>query len=426
MRQLIFTQITEQLPYPAQLKGRLMSVHSLVIEYAIANFVNARVFKQKLVNALNGLSYCAVQQIHFSDVWALSSPLTFHDADWIEDQSELKSVLADLYISYDEVQWDIAEPPTVNLQEILADSDATTMSADDIFRTLNIETSTAEADFAAPAKLEIVDLNPRREEQLAAEEANQPTPKFHLLLGHSPFPQFDYNSIWFHQIINSTEYTMYRTLPEIPTNQSEITITTDPGKLTAKDRAKLFPNRVIHVRPQEMHIPVTGLPFDETLGTIIPISGFSEEQVRRNIIEYPHFHMLMKHADAPDSENFGIRSFGASIEIDGELLDLTQEESWEQVPDLNKLPRTAKFRNEYVIRRYLLERDIIGIEHKYPMYGALQKFLTLFMPAEQYLALGYDPDKIAEQCVKSRVNFYLTRNPILRMAYGDKVFQLMR
>lgn len=426
MRQLIFTQITEQLPYPPQLKGKLMSVHSSVIEQSIACFIDGRVFKQRVVDVLNGLSYCAIQQIPFSSVWSLDDPLIFHDADWFENKAEIAFVLGDLYVRYDEVQWDITEHSDVSMMDIVANSDKSVMTTEDIFRALNIETSTAEADSMAPAKLEIVDLNPRREEQLAAEEANQPTPKFHLLLGHSPFPQFDYNSIWFHQIINSTEYTMYRTLPEIPTNQSEITITTDPGKLTAKDRAKLFPNRVIHVRPQEMHIPVTGLPFDETLGTIIPISGFSEEQVRRNIIEYPHFHMLMKHADAPDSENFGIRSFGASIEIDGELLDLTQEESWEQVPDLNKLPRTAKFRNEYVIRRYLLERDILGIEHKYPMYGALQKFLTLFMPAEQYLALGYDPDKIAEQCVKSRVNFYLTRNPILRMAYGDKVFQLMR
>ena len=424
MKNLIFTQLTEQLPYPPQVKGKLSSLHSSVIAAAIDKFQDTRSFKTDVIDVLNCLSYCILTNTAVHTVWSINDPLILTNCDDLLDSPELLPTLGELFISYSDVSWDVEEaeiPVTIgNVNQALQEFESAQREAN---FSISDDSSHIDSLFAKP---EIVDLNPRREEQLAAEEANQPTPKFHLLLGHSPFPQFDYSSIWFHQIINSTEYTMYRTLPEIPTNQSEITITTDPGKLTAKDRAKLFPNRVIHVRPQEMHIPVTGLPFDETLGTIIPISGFSEEQVRRNIIEYPHFHMLMKHADAPDSENFGIRSFGASIEIDGELLDLTQEESWEQVPDLNKLPRTAKFRNEYVIRRYLLERDIIGIEHKYPMYGALQKFLTLFMPADQYLALGYDPDKIAEQCVKSRVNFYLTRNPILRMAYGDKVFQLMR
>lgn len=424
MKNLIFTQLTEQLPYPPQVKGKLSSLHSSVIAAAVDKFQDTRSFKTDVIDVLNCLSYCILTNMAVHTVWSINDPLILTNCDALLDSPELLPTLGELFISYSDVSWDVEEPEVPvtigNVNQALQEFESAQREAN---FSISNDSGLTDALFAKP---EIVDLNSRREEQLAAEEANQPTPKFHLLLGHSPFPQFDYSSIWFHQIINSTEYTMYRTLPEIPTNQSEITITTDPGKLTAKDRAKLFPNRVIHVRPQEMHIPVTGLPFDETLGTIIPISGFSEELVRRNIIEYPHFHMLMKHADAPDSENFGIRSFGASIEIDGELLDLTQEESWEQVPDLNKLPRTAKFRNEYVIRRYLLERDIIGIKHKYPMYGALQKFLTLFMPAEQYLALGYDPDKIAEQCVKSRVNFYLTRNPILRMAYGDKVFQLMR
>ena len=64
---------------------------------------------------------------------------------------------------------------------------------------------------------------------------------------------------------------------------------------------------------------------------------------------------------------------------------------------------------EYVIRRYLLERDN-GVEHKYKLRGNLQPYITLFAPPEFY---NTDPVELARTAVKARVEFLRSRNPYL-------------
>ena len=70
---------------------------------------------------------------------------------------------------------------------------------------------------------------------------------------------------------------------------------------------------------------------------------------------------------------------------------------------------------EYVVRRYLLERDISNVQHRYPLWGSLDPFLTLFMPPDEYIKYGYtDIIDLARKCVESRVSYRKSRNPIVR------------
>ena len=89
-------------------------------------------------------------------------------------------------------------------------------------------------------------------------------------------------------------------------------------------------------------------------------------------------------------------------------------EIWEQLPESKVIPRNSEYIKEYVVRRYLLERDILSIKHKYPIYGDLSEFLTLFSTKQDYIKWGYDCDKIVDKCIESRIAYKRSRNPILR------------
>lgn len=374
MKKLTFTQLVAQMPYPPAVKGKLTDMHSAVVTAVIHSFRNTRNYKNSVLKILNALTYCAVNNIDASTIWLPVHPLAVMDADWLEFDI-MKPALGDLFIEYDEVTWDVEE---VDLEE--------------------------------PTEVAVV---PQREIELAPKHvspklSDEPTPKSHLYLGPRMFPQFDITKPWLHAIVDNEPFTIYTSLPEIPTNQAEITITTDASKLTDADRMRLFPNRVAHTRPKEMYERIEGIPYDENLGLIIPIEGFTEEQVKKNIIEYPHFYRLGRLIDDQ------IQSFHAKIEVNGELLDPTQREVWSSFKDLEKLPFVEGVLKEYVVRRYLLEGDILGVEHKYPMFGILGKFLTMFMPPDMYKQYGYDPLSVAATCVESRISFFRSRNPMLR------------
>ena len=61
-----------------------------------------------------------------------------------------------------------------------------------------------------------------------------------------------------------------------------------------------------------------------------------------------------------------------------------------------------------------MERDR-GVVHRYPMYGSLDKMLTLFAPASKYVEWGYsDVVQVAKDCVQARVRYKTSRNPIIR------------
>ena len=60
-------------------------------------------------------------------------------------------------------------------------------------------------------------------------------------------------------------------------------------------------------------------------------------------------------------------------------------------------------------------KDVDKIKHRYPMYGTLDPYLTLFMPASDYASLGYlDATELAKKCVEARVSYKQSRNPVIR------------
>ena len=158
-----------------------------------------------------------------------------------------------------------------------------------------------------------------------------------------------------------------------------------------------------------MYDEIPGVPFDEKLGVIIPIDGFTTEQVKDNIVKYPHLFRLSK-------EIGGVKdSFYKTIEIDGILQPVA--EVWDSLEVSKILPRNSEFIKEYAVRLYLMERDILGKQHNFELCGSLMPFLTLFTTPDDYIQMGYtDVVDMARQCVIARVSYKQTRNPIMRRA----------
>ena len=239
-----------------------------------------------------------------------------------------------------------------------------------------------------------------------------PTSKEDLYIRPPSIPRFDISSPYLDKIINNTHYTIYRSLPEVPITQSQISVTTDIDRMTDMDLLRLYPNTFIRTRSATMYESHSNMELDEDIGVIFPICNYTADQIKDNIIRYPHIFKLMRMIDNK------IVSFYSNIEIDGVLYNTL--EIWDTLPDSKYIPRNSEFIKEYVVRRYLLERDIDKIDHKYPIFGALDPFLTLFTTKEDYIRMGYrDTLNIARQCVISRVNYKQSRNPILRMVNNE-------
>lgn len=231
------------------------------------------------------------------------------------------------------------------------------------------------------------------------------------------FPQFDVNDIWLEGMADGNHLVIRRSLPRIPRVQSDISVTTDFNDLKDTDFLKLFPNKVLQPRFERLYYEADESFYNirkhPILGNIIMIDGYSYEQLVDNVIKYPHFYKLKREVEGKWI------NFYTRIEIDGELCETAKV--WNSLPEADGLPKDTQYMKEYVIRRYLLERDIKGIKHKWPLWKSLDPFITLFAPMEVYKELGYtDYLEIAKQCVKSRVNFYYTRNPIVRRLLGNE------
>ena len=177
--------------------------------------------------------------------------------------------------------------------------------------------------------------------------------------------------------------------------------------MTDSELLNLFPTEFIRTRAECMYEEHPGIKCDSQLGLILPIKGYTEKQLRDNIIKYPHIFKLMKCVEG------SFESFYSTIEIDGQLHKIS--EVWKNLPESKSIPYTKEFVKEYVVRRYLLERDIKHIDHKYKIFGSLDPFLTLFAPADFYVFAGYKkPVELAKSCVIARVNYKQSRNPVLR------------
>ena len=214
--------------------------------------------------------------------------------------------------------------------------------------------------------------------------------------------------------INSQHYCMYGE-SVLPWNQSQITSVTDVNAFSDSAILNLFPKIRLYTRSPYMYQKYEGLEYDEDLGVILKIKGFNKRQIKKNLIEYPHIVHIDRWVKQRGKDV--TIPFWKHIEIDGEIIPTASV--WSQLPDTKNLPQTESFMNEYVVRKYLLERDK-GIEHKYPMRGDLKPFVTLYAPPSYYEEYKYDPIEIGRQCVISRVSFKRSRNPVLKMVHDSE------
>ena len=383
---LKFSQLPDKLKYPPVHRAKLSTYHSMMVDEAIRIYTGRYSQRRDIITAINTVSYLVISGDTIPGNQNGASLLGINDTlPNAFDDDTVKATLGPVYVAEKNVEWDI----------VVMDSDVSSPPAlsPSAPATSNLDTASTHPTSAYPASPQ------------AATAGLRMTPKSDLYIQPPIVPRFSSTPV-VSRMIGTTAYAIYPSLPDIPLRQVDISATTDVHKLSDDDLLRLYPNHLIRTRPESMYHPVDGLEFDPHLGIILRIDGFTSEQIRENIIKYPHLYRLSKVVDGE------IVSFYSTIELDGTLHDIT--ELWSQLSDTSLMPYTADFVKEYVVRRYLLERDS-DIYHKYVMWGSLDPFLTLFAPAAQYREWGYfDTVQLARDCVNARVSYKQSRNPILR------------
>lgn len=220
-----------------------------------------------------------------------------------------------------------------------------------------------------------------------------------------------------------TVYTIYYSYPAVPRVQCDITVTTDLNAILDSELNKLYPNLIVRMRHKKLYEDSMnlGLDIDPILGWIPKISGFTREEVIHNIIAYPQISVMQKDID---EAAFDYAPFYTTIEIDDELQPINID-TVKSIPDLDGIPFDPVYIQDYVNRRYLLERDVKHIEHKYPDVGNLTEYCCINMPYTWYnklhtdLKLGKaDPlpsSKISlmKLGMKNRIQYLRDANPII-------------
>lgn len=378
-----FTDITDQLKYPPAVKGKLSSYHSSIILYSAQNFVSTRKFRRQVINTLNTISYLVIQNEELPADWSETSPLLSENQQ--VDEFDCKDVLGSLFLSESDIEWDVEEidPPV----------------------------STVAANFTPPedAVESVVSSSLVNSSPIELSPAVKCTNIEDLSIQPPVYPQVDFSRPWFSRVDTDMgiTFSIYPSIPQIPTTQREISMTTDISVIPEYALLDLFPTQVMPTRGSDMYEAVDGLDYDIDLGVILPIKGFTAKHLKDNIVKYPHLYKLTRLVDGKQI------AFHKMIEIDGVLHNTL--DVWDTLSDTKYIPKTSAFVKEYVVRRYLLERDIKGVEHSSKLYGDLSSFLTLFMPASSYAKFGYrDPVELAKRCVQARVAYKQSRSPVLR------------
>ena len=373
MRITKFSQITAQLPYPPKFKGTLQSIHSTIIQATIDKGRITRKEGKNIVNIINTVSYRLLNEEDTQ--WSQNDPLMIHGEPIDEDI--MQSFLGIMYVAFKNIDWSL-DDIEISASETPAEPHSTPTPVSKMF----------------PAY---------KDPQSLSKE----TPKEDLYIQPPVVPQFNHDIIYASAVIDDCAYTIYASLPDIPTKQNEISVTTDVSKMSRKDLLRLYPNRRIQTRATAMYEQYSGQEYHPIVGTIFPISGFTRDEILDNIVKYPHLFKLNKTVDAE------VVPFYNTIEIDGTLHKIS--DIWATLPESEVIPFNREFVKEYVVRRYLLERDVKKIQHVYPLTGALDPFLTLFTTPDEYAQLGYeDAEALARSCVEARVAYKHTRNPVLR------------
>ena len=383
-----FLQLTNTISYPPAKKADLSTAHSIFIDQVIKDYDGTRKTKEHVMHVFNCITYMYISGDSLPNSWKLNDPLhtyTEYADDFLED------TLADYFIHVKDVDW-IDVPIHHTLYAELGTNSC-------------IIKGVTAADESTDTILRQV---PKSDPVVAVPDSEiKFTDKSDLYIQPPVVPRFDVNTPVASGNIDNTLFAVYTSYPEVPVKQNEISATTDVNLMTEKDLLRLFPSHLIRTRAECMYQECNDIELDDKLGLILPIAGYTSKQLKENIIKYPHIFKLLKDIDG------SLDSFYSTIEIDNELHKVS--EIWSQLPESKQIPYTKEFVKEYVVRRYLLERDIKGIKHRYKLYGTLDPFLTLFTTSDDYAALGYtDPIQLAHSCVVARVSYKRSRNPVLR------------
>lgn len=383
MPKIRFYDIPDRIKYPANCQAKLTDLHNEIIQYTSDNFSSKVSFKRSVIKAMNTISYLLVSGDSIPKDWKPKN-LTFGLPDISEDS--LKSKLKNSYISQTSIDWS---------ELVESDNNSIDSSTDESSELVKHDSEMSFKQFEQP-------------EQLSGLSHSEPED---LYLQGPLIPQIDTSKIWASGDIDGTKLVIYQSLPVVPTRQCEISITTDVSLLSERDLMKLYPDRRFYTRNSDLYRKVDGLYYEEGLGCVLPIKDFSRSQIIDNMIKYPHLENILRLGKSASGAKYV--EFWKFIEIDGELH--RTKDIWDSLPESSFIPKSKFFMEEYVIRRYLLERDVEGINHRFKMFGSLNPFLTLFMDSDSYIRYGYkNVVEIARQCVCSRVSYMKSRNPILR------------
>lgn len=384
-----FTDISEKYKVNKSVKGKLSEMHALLITYVCSHFKDTKKYKQTVVDALNLITYAVYASEPLPFDWSPSRP--FDNLPEV-DRELIQETLGDVMLTIDGIMWDVIPTHSEDIDEVVTKS----VIAKTVKESPQGSKSTKPKVSATASVLDAV----------------VPTNKQDLYIQPPTIPQFDYSKVWMSGVDGADKLIIYTTLPEIPSKQNEISCTTDVTQMRYSELMQLYPNTIIRTRASVMYEPYPGIELDSELGLILPVTGFTREQLIDNLVKYPHIFKLTRLVDGQ------FLSFYSNIEIDGELHDTLQ--IWDSLPESNSIPKQAEFVKEYVVRRYLLERDVKKVKHKYPLFGSLDPFLTLFMTSTHYINRGYtDVEAIAKSCVLSRVSYKQSRNPVIRRLTGD-------
>ncbi len=378
-----FTSISETYKVERGFKGLLNDLHSSVITYVIKHFDGTMAYKQKVVKVLNILTYAVYASEPLPFDWNKNNP--FVNVPDIDDDI-IQETIDGVYLTVDAIDWDIK---AVDSAEPVAPVATAPVSVGS-FKPIVSNTTPGISDYKDVTIVE--------------------TPSTDLYIQAPEIPQFDVTRPWIQKQVGADLLTIYTTLPDIPLRQRDISITTNVEKMTDSDLMKLYPNHFVRTRAKELYVPQTNMDFDKDFGVILPIDDYSKEQVLDNIIKYPHLYKLAREQDGE------LVSFYAYMEIEGELVDTLSV--WDSLEISKWIPKNAEFIKEYIVRKYLMDIEYKGATFKYPIFGTLDPFLTLFMPAEEYAKRGYNVVDLARKCVQSRVSYKQSRSPVLRRIQG--------
>ena len=381
-----FTNISETYQVRPQYKAELSKIYSSIITYVIGHYDGTLKYKQQVVKVLNIITFAKYTDELLPSNWLIGRP--FENIPEY-NESEIEDSLSDIYLTVDAIEWDI-DPVDVPVSDIPESS---------------VPISTVSSFKVAQKSATVsTELLPNYD----SASTIVPTPSTDLYIQSPEVPQFNINKPWIQKRCGGDLLTIYTTVPEIPKKQRDVSITTNIDLMTDKDLLNLYPNQFIKTRAAILyeHTQQPNLKFDPVYGLITPIDGYSVDTILKNIIEYPHFYHAVRLQDDK------LESFYSYIETDDGLVDTLKV--WDSLDISTKIPKHAEFIKDYLMRKYLLDRDIKHKEFKYPLYGALDPFITLFMPASEYRNLGYDPVDLARRCVLSRIAYKQSRNPILK------------